>query len=50
MIAQWAEMPTDFERVRAVVAHPEDLQYGASAAIAGSMSFRHFAPRGQLPG
>ena len=27
-------MPTDFERVRAVVAHPDDLEYGASAAIA----------------
>jgi LmbE family N-acetylglucosaminyl deacetylase len=28
------EMPTDFERVLAVVAHPDDLEYGASAAIA----------------
>lgn len=34
MIEQWAEMPTDFERVLAVVAHPDDLEYGASAAIA----------------
>ena len=50
MIEQWAEMPTDFERVLAVVAHPDDLEYGVSAAIAGSMSHRHFAHRGQLPG
>jgi LmbE family N-acetylglucosaminyl deacetylase len=28
------EMPTDFTRVLAVVAHPDDLEYGASAAIA----------------
>jgi LmbE family N-acetylglucosaminyl deacetylase len=28
------EMPTDFERVLAVVAHPDDLEYGASAAVA----------------
>ena len=27
-------MPTDFDRVLAVVAHPDDLEYGASAAIA----------------
>ena len=31
---QLQEMPTDFERVLAVVAHPDDLEYGASAAIA----------------
>jgi LmbE family N-acetylglucosaminyl deacetylase len=28
------EMPTDFDRVLAIVAHPDDLEYGASAAIA----------------
>lgn len=28
------EMPNDFERVLAVVAHPDDLEYGASGAIA----------------
>ena len=28
------EMPADFDRVLAVVAHPDDLEYGASAAIA----------------
>lgn len=28
------EMPDDFDRVLAVVAHPDDLEYGASAAIA----------------
>jgi len=27
-------MPTDFDRVLAIVAHPDDLEYGASAAIA----------------
>lgn len=31
---QLHEMPSDFERVLAVVAHPDDLEYGASAAIA----------------
>ncbi len=31
---QLQEMPTDFDRVLAVVAHPDDLEYGASAAIA----------------
>ena len=30
----WAEMPTEFDRVLAIVAHPDDLEYGASAAIA----------------
>lgn len=28
------EMPDDFDRVLAIVAHPDDLEYGASAAIA----------------
>ncbi len=28
------ELPADFERVLAVVAHPDDLEYGATAAIA----------------
>ncbi|WP_436502064.1 PIG-L deacetylase family protein [Actinokineospora sp. HUAS TT18] len=28
-------MPTDWRRALAVVAHPDDLEYGASAAIAG---------------
>ncbi len=28
------DMPTDFDRVLAVVAHPDDLEYGASAAVA----------------
>jgi LmbE family N-acetylglucosaminyl deacetylase len=28
------EMPTDFERVLAIVAHPDDLEYGAAGAIA----------------
>lgn len=31
---QLQPMPTDFERVLAIVAHPDDLEYGASAAIA----------------
>ena len=31
---QLQEMSTDFDRVLAVVAHPDDLEYGASAAIA----------------
>lgn len=31
---QLAEMPSDFERVLAVVAHPDDLEYGASSAVA----------------
>jgi LmbE family N-acetylglucosaminyl deacetylase len=29
-----AEMPTDFERVLAIVAHPDDMEYGAAAAVA----------------
>lgn len=28
------EMPSDFDRVLAIVAHPDDLEYGASAAVA----------------
>ena len=31
---QLLEMPNDFDRVLAVVAHPDDLEYGAAAAIA----------------
>ena len=31
---QLKEMPDDFERVLAIVAHPDDLEYGASAAFA----------------
>jgi LmbE family N-acetylglucosaminyl deacetylase len=27
-------MPTDFERVLAIVAHPDDMEYGAAAAVA----------------
>jgi len=34
MTHQLPEMPNDFERVLAVVAHPDDLEYGASGAIA----------------
>jgi LmbE family N-acetylglucosaminyl deacetylase len=29
-----AEMPTDWQRALAVVAHPDDLEYGAAAAVA----------------
>ncbi|MEV0400096.1 PIG-L deacetylase family protein [Actinoallomurus sp. NPDC050550] len=32
--ADLAEMPTDWQRALAIVAHPDDLEYGASAAIA----------------
>ena len=32
--APLAEMPTDWQRALAIVAHPDDLEYGASAAIA----------------
>ncbi|MFE2323198.1 PIG-L deacetylase family protein [Streptomyces sp. NPDC059385] len=32
--AQLPPMPTDWQRALAVVAHPDDLEYGASAAIA----------------
>ncbi len=31
---QLLEMPTAFDRVLAIVAHPDDLEYGATAAIA----------------
>ncbi|MBB4895263.1 LmbE family N-acetylglucosaminyl deacetylase [Streptomyces olivoverticillatus] len=34
MTDQLAEMPTDWRRALAIVAHPDDLEYGASAAIA----------------
>ncbi|MFF3287020.1 PIG-L deacetylase family protein [Streptomyces sp. NPDC003023] len=32
---QLEEMPTDWQRALAVVAHPDDLEYGCAAAIAG---------------
>lgn len=32
---QLAEMPADWQRALAVVAHPDDLEYGCAAAIAG---------------
>ncbi|MGW7467929.1 PIG-L deacetylase family protein [Streptomyces xantholiticus] len=32
---QLQEMPTDWQRALAVVAHPDDLEYGCAAAIAG---------------
>ncbi|CAM5472974.1 PIG-L deacetylase family protein [Streptomyces hirsutus] len=31
---QLAPMPDDWQRALAVVAHPDDLEYGCSAAIA----------------
>jgi LmbE family N-acetylglucosaminyl deacetylase len=31
---QLQPMPTDFDRVLAIVAHPDDLEYGASSAVA----------------
>ncbi|GAA0479088.1 PIG-L deacetylase family protein [Streptomyces sp. NPDC046215] len=34
MVHQLAAMPTDWKRALAIVAHPDDLEYGASAAIA----------------
>jgi len=34
MADQLPEMPDDFDRVLAVVAHPDDLEFGASGAIA----------------
>ena len=34
MADQLPEMPDDFDRVLAVVAHPDDLEYGAAGAIA----------------
>lgn len=33
-LTQLAEMPSDWQRALAVVAHPDDLEYGAAAAIA----------------
>ncbi|MCE7007648.1 PIG-L family deacetylase [Kibdelosporangium philippinense] len=33
-MTDYEPMPTDWERALAVVAHPDDLEYGASAAIA----------------
>lgn len=33
-MSELAEMPTDWTRALAVVAHPDDLEYGASGAIA----------------
>ncbi|MEV4440069.1 PIG-L deacetylase family protein [Streptomyces sp. NPDC049577] len=34
MADQLQEMPTDWRRALAIVAHPDDLEYGASAAVA----------------
>ncbi|MFF4740020.1 PIG-L deacetylase family protein [Streptomyces sp. NPDC001262] len=34
MAEQLKEMPTDWQRALAIVAHPDDLEYGASAAVA----------------
>ncbi|MFI9722198.1 PIG-L deacetylase family protein [Streptomyces sp. NPDC052396] len=34
MAEQLREMPTDWRRALAIVAHPDDLEYGAAAAIA----------------
>ncbi|GHG82636.1 PIG-L deacetylase family protein [Streptomyces griseocarneus] len=34
MTEQLAEMPADWRRALAIVAHPDDLEYGASAAVA----------------
>ncbi|MFI2077925.1 PIG-L deacetylase family protein [Streptomyces triculaminicus] len=34
MTEQLAEMPTDWRRALAIVAHPDDLEYGGSAAVA----------------
>ncbi|MEU6304896.1 PIG-L family deacetylase, partial [Streptomyces chartreusis] len=33
-ITQLQAMPEDWQRALAVVAHPDDLEYGCSAAIA----------------
>ncbi|CAM4192751.1 PIG-L deacetylase family protein [Kibdelosporangium persicum] len=33
-MADYEQMPTDWDRALAIVAHPDDLEYGASAAIA----------------
>ncbi|MFI5770499.1 PIG-L deacetylase family protein [Streptomyces sp. NPDC051658] len=35
MTEQLAPMPTDWRRALAVVAHPDDLEYGCAAAVAG---------------
>jgi LmbE family N-acetylglucosaminyl deacetylase len=35
MTQQLEPMPTDWQRALAVVAHPDDLEYGCSAAVAG---------------
>lgn len=35
MTEQLEPMPTDWRRALAVVAHPDDLEYGCAAAIAG---------------
>ena len=34
MTRQLELMPEDFDRAMAIVAHPDDLEYGASSAIA----------------
>ncbi|WP_049564162.1 PIG-L deacetylase family protein [Streptomyces sp. SBT349] len=34
MTDQFTPMPTDWERALAIVAHPDDLEYGAAAAVA----------------
>ena len=31
------EMPTDWQRALAIVPHPDDMEYGASAAVAISV-------------
>jgi LmbE family N-acetylglucosaminyl deacetylase len=33
-LAELAELPTDWRRALAIVAHPDDLEYGAAAAVA----------------
>lgn len=35
MTQQLEPMPTDWRRALAVVAHPDDLEYGCAAAVAG---------------
>lgn len=35
MTQQLEPMPTDWHRALAVVAHPDDLEYGCAAAVAG---------------
>ncbi|MFD6233297.1 PIG-L family deacetylase, partial [Streptomyces diastaticus] len=34
MAEQLAPMPEDWQRALAVVAHPDDLEYGCAAAVA----------------